>query len=199
MLKLLYDNNIRREAMRHAQHMVATSYGLGRTFWSYKGGRNNNDETAYLGKIAEIVVANYFKDSRLQIDKSPLDKEAYEHPETNFNSDFIINGHTIELKTKTINALPLGSYDIGTTRISESELYLFSRVWDERGFLFIVGWLPTSEFRARAVHRQKGSQVVNSQESSFICLSNEWVCKINQLRESQSLIRFLLNVSGAAV
>jgi hypothetical protein len=191
MIKIKYDNDIRQEAMTHAQHMCRTSFGQNRRFFSYKGQCANNDETAFLGKIAEILVRNWFLNNELRLDKSPLDEEAYERPETNYNSDYEINGYTIELKTKTINCEPQGHYDVGTTRISLAQIYMFSRVWDEASVLYLCGWIPTDEFKAKSIFRPKGSFVKNSSESEFTCLSDEYLLSINELKQPLELICLL--------
>lgn len=192
MLKLYYNNDTRRLAMAHAKKMCKSSYELGRRFYSYKGQRDNNDETAFLGKIGEILVEQWLKVNGLNITVSPLGDTAYAVPETNFNGDFVINGRSIELKTKTINCEPRSDFDVGSTRISKSWCYLFSRIWDDQSTLFLCGWIPTDEFRAKSIFRPRGTFVKNSRESEFTCLSDEYLLKINQLREPQELIATLL-------
>jgi hypothetical protein len=195
LLIISYGNSIRKEAHDHAAKMVSSAQKLGRTFYSYKHRRDNNDETAYLGKIAEIVVLQWFTDNSINVIESPIDRLAYERPETNFDGDFVIltndNPIKLELKTKTVNCKPQPNFDVGMSRINKSDIVLFTRIFEAKGLLYIVGWLLTQEFKKVSKFRVAGSYVKNTTNSDFICNGNEFVCQISDLQSPYKLLKVL--------
>lgn len=176
--------------------MCESSYRQGRSFYSYKGQRGNNDETAFLGKIAEILFEEYLLAAGVSIKEGPLGDLAYDKPESNFNGDYSVltpsGVKRIELKTKSINCRPLPSYEVGTTRISAADFFVFSRLNDYNGVLYLCGGLSRADFKAAASYRPKGIQVKNSAQSSFLSLGNEYLVKISELDTIDKLIKLWL-------
>jgi hypothetical protein len=195
LLIIAYNNRVRQLAHHHAAKMVTSAHKLGRTFYSYKHQRDNNDETAYLGKISEIVILEWLTNNRVCVQESPLGDLAYERPETNFDGDFIIDTAAgairLELKTKTVNCIPQPHFDVGMSRINNSDTVLFTRIFEAKGLLYVVGWLPTTDFKKVSKFRAVGSYVKNTTNSDFVCNGNEFVCQISDLQSPYKLLEVL--------
>lgn len=191
MLEISYNNKVRKEAIEHAKRMAETSFKAGTRFYSYKYQGWNNEESSYLGKIAEVVFLEWLVHNGVVIVRSPLDDLAYNDPKTNFDGDFEVNNKNIEIKTKTCNCKPKQDYDVGSTRISKADFYVFSRIWDDVGKIFFVGFISNQDFRNKSKFREKGTSVDNPNNQGFKCLSNEYVCRIYDLNDMGKFLEVL--------
>ena len=201
MLVLNYNNKIRSVALQHSQRMAETSYRQGTRYFSYKHQSYNNEESGFLGKIAEILFLQWLRQNSFPVKVSPLDEIAYSDPRSNYDGDFVVVSATgtykIELKTKSCNCEPQNDYDVGTTRISKADIYVFSRINDNNGTLWIVGFLPTKYFADKARLRPKG-ELVDNNTNAFNCLANEYVCQIKDLWPMKHFGRVTSDIFGFA-
>jgi hypothetical protein len=195
MLKITYNNKIRKEALRHAKIMSESSYINGTKYFSYKHQSYNNEESSYLGKIAELIFQDWLAKYDVTIIQSPLDEAVYNDPKMNYDGDFVVQGLSgqlkLELKTKSCVCEPKDDYEVGTTRISGASHYIFSRIDDNHGILWLVGFMATEEFREKSTLRTKGTEVVNN-SNSFQALTDEYVCKISELHDMRGLVKLII-------
>jgi hypothetical protein len=129
-------------------------------------------ESEIYGALGEVMVLNYYKNKAKVIDKS------------SFNYDLILNGFTVEVKTKKIKYPPKENYIVSVAASNATQncnYYYFTMVHNflKRGWL--LGYMSREDFFKKAVFCKKGEKDILHKNNNFIIRSDCWSIKISDI------------------
>jgi penicillin-binding protein-related factor A (putative recombinase) len=143
-------------------------YDFGALNNSITKGRSNK-----FGAIGEIITADYFKEKGRSVDTA-----------STYDYDLIVDGYTIDVKSKKTNVKPQPHYlatvaNYNTTQ--QCDFYLFIRVLKDLSKAWILGYIKPVKFYELSNFVKKGDLDVNGWEFKDDCY-NLQIRELNPLR-----------------
>jgi len=151
--------NISKEQIERARKLYK--------FGTLKGSITKGKSNIY-GSIGEIIVYDYFKDSK-NIEF-----------ESTYDYDMIIDGYTVDVKTKKTTVSPQPHYLCGIPAYNtkqKCQFYFFVRVLEDLSRGFILGYITKDNFFKLAKFRRQGDRDTNG----FIFKDDCYNLKISDL------------------
>lgn len=115
----------------------------------------------------------------------------------NINYDFILNGHTIDVKSKIVNSVPQPDFVASVFKYSyekqKNDYYVFMRIDKSLKVGYYLGMIGKKDFLDKAVLFRKGEDTTNNR---FIYQKDTYNVFLNQLHIPESVYKRgkLLNV-----
>jgi len=130
------------------------------------------------GFIGELLVAEYLKVSL---------KHSYDYDME------LINGQTVDVKTKSTNWTPKLEYDCSIAAFNikqKCDYYFFCRVKKDMTVGWLLGYMPKKEYFDKAMKIKKGDL---DPANNFTAKSDMYNIKIDALYEPEALLKIVLD------
>jgi hypothetical protein len=136
--------NITKDQIKRASELYS--------FTSLNGSITKGKSNKY-GALGEVLVFDYFKDKGLEVSF-----------ESTFDYDLIIQGYTIDVKTKRTTVTPKHHYLCSISAFNTKQkcnLYFFVRIKEDFSNAYLLGYKKKKVFFEYATFNKKGSLDVN--------------------------------------
>lgn len=130
-----------------------------------------NSGSGLIGSVGEVVSFDFYKSKGVDVKFD----SAKDH-------DLIINGYSVEIKTKATNSVPKDNYLCGVPCISshqQPDYYFFLRVNFSLKECYLLGWISKSDFVKKSFKKEKGEKDVNGWVFKTDC-NNIMISQLNK-------------------
>lgn len=157
-------------------------FGCNNSYSMFKDNEAKSKEVNLTGMLGEVLFQKLFPNAIRS---------------NNINYDFILNGHTIDVKSKIVNSVPQPDFVASVFKYSyekqKNDYYVFMRIDKSLKVGYYLGMIGKKDFLDKAVLFRKGEDTTNNR---FIYQKDTYNVFLNQLHIPETVYKRgkLLNV-----
>lgn len=163
---------ITEEDLQEARELSEV-FGCNNSYSMFKDNEIKSKEVNLTGMLGEVLFQKLFPNAIRS---------------NNVNYDFILNGHTIDVKSKIVNSVPRPDFVASVFKYSyekqQNDYYVFMRIDKSLKVGYYLGMIGKKDFLDKAVLFRKGEDTTNNR---FVYQKDTYNVFLNQLHIPESV------------